>query len=494
MHGARGRRYDLEPHLSEAGDGARQSGPVPEMAATVAAGGSGELPESAKLRGLPWQLAHCTLNAVFAYLTVFGSVFLLFLHELGLPKARIGILLSLMPFCGLLALVFAPVAARLGRRRVFLVCWTARKVAVAGLLLLPWVASRWGHPAGLLYLTAIVAVFAILRALAETAWYPWAQEVVPDHVRGRFSAASTALSTLATCLALLAAGQVLKTGGGLDRFMALIAVGCVFGLAGTAAMVPVPGGRPEPGAPARGAHLANLLRCLRDGNFMFFLAGLGSVTIGTLLYLSFLPLFLKERLGVPAGMVVMLDIALMGGGALSAPAWGWVSDRVGSRPVLMPALVLTLALPVAWLVFPRHTSHLLLGCALLYLAQGVAGNGVLIGGGRLLLNGVIPPPKSTAYTALYYAWMGLVGGAAPLLAGVLLQACGSWQCRCALLTVDGFALLFALAFLLIGAGTFWCGRVRPDDRYRTRDVVRAAAKRLPCPRLMTRPCPGEPRS
>ena len=57
---------------------------------------SPELSEEAKRRGLPWQLAHGALNSVFAYLTVFGPVFVLFLDELGLPKTQIGLLLSLM--------------------------------------------------------------------------------------------------------------------------------------------------------------------------------------------------------------------------------------------------------------------------------------------------------------------------------------------------------------------------------------------------------------
>jgi len=133
-------------------------------------------------------LAQQAFNSIFASLTVFGSVFLLFLHELRLPTAQIGMLLSLLPFCGLLALGFAPVATRLGRRRVFLVCWTARKFAIAGLVLLPWVTGRVGRTGGLLYLVALVALFAVLRSLAETAWYPWTQEMIPARVRGRFSA------------------------------------------------------------------------------------------------------------------------------------------------------------------------------------------------------------------------------------------------------------------------------------------------------------------
>lgn len=437
-----------------------------------------ELSERDKLRSLPWQLAHHALNAVFTYLTVFGPLFLLFLHELGLPKSQMGMLLSLLPFSGLLALGFAPMATRLGRRRVFLACWTARKFVIAGLLPLPWVMGRFGHGSGLIYLTGIVAVFAVLRALAETVWYPWMQEVVPNRVRGRFNANATVLGALATCVALVVAGRVLSSGTGVERFLVLIAAGCVLGLLGALVMFPVPGGRPRADTGFSDRHATNMRRALQDRNFALYLVGLGCVTIGTLLYLSFLPLFLKERLGLTAGVVVTLETAVMIGGALSALLWGWAADRVGSRPVLMSAVAMTVAIPLGWLLLPREVPHLLAWCALLYFAHGMAFNGNAIGGGRLLLNGVIPPERSTAYTALFYAWQGLVGGVAPLLAGFLLQASGAWQREYAWLTADGHTLLFTLAVLFVATGWACYGRVRPDDRYRTRDVIHIASERL----------------
>lgn len=430
-----------------------------------------ELPEDVRLRGLPWIVAQNALNAAFSYLTVFGSIFLLFLHELGLPKVQIGLLMSLLPFCGLLALGSAPVATRLGRKRVFLACWGTRKVVIAGLLLLPWVLGRFGHTTGLVYLLAIVGTFAVLRSLAETAWYPWVQEVIPDRVRGRFGAISTVASTVAACVAVAVAGQVIKGDGGPDRFLVLIGAGVVVGMLGVAAMVPVPGGRPVPTVGSGEGHLANMRHALRDRNFVLYLAGLGGVTVGTLLYLSFLPLFLRERLGLAPGVVVTLETAVLVGGGVSALLWGWTADRFGSRPVLMSAAALTLLLPVGWLLLPRHAPHLVLWCALLYFTHGVALNGTTIGAGRLLLNGVIPHRENTAYTALYYAWSGLVGGLAPLGAGVLLQAYGPWQRPVGWLTADGHAILFALAVVLIGTGWACYGRVRPDDRYRTRDVL-----------------------
>ncbi len=58
-----------------------------------------------KYRALPWSFAHVALNNFFYTWTFGGSVFLLFLSQLGLPKDQIGILLSLFPFAGLLALL-----------------------------------------------------------------------------------------------------------------------------------------------------------------------------------------------------------------------------------------------------------------------------------------------------------------------------------------------------------------------------------------------------
>lgn len=437
-----------------------------------------EVPEDVKLRGLPWLLTQNALNAIFGHLTVFGPLFVLFLDELGLPKAQMGLLLSLLPFCGLLALGSASVVTRLGRRRVFLVCWTARKFVMGGLLLLPLVMSRFGEGGGLVFLIAIVGIFAVLRSLAETAWYPWLQEAVPDRVRGRFGANATVLATVATIIALVIAGQVLGDAGGVDRFMILFAGACVVGLVGVAAMVPVPGGRPRPATGPHDRHVANMIACLRDRNFVFYLFGLGGVTVGTVMYIAFLPLFLKDRLGLAPGIVVTMETSVMIGGALSALLWGWAADRVGSRPVLMTSVALTLLIPLGWLVLPRAVPHLLVWCGLLYFTHGMAFNGGMIGSMRLLYNGVVPPMHSTAYTALYYAWLGLVGGAAPLLAGALLDAYGPWQARVIGVTADGHAVLFALAALLIALGAACYARVQPDDRYRTRDVIHAVRVRV----------------
>lgn len=426
-------------------------------------------------RTLAWSLSSYALNSVFVTWTFAGSVFVLYLAELGLPSGQVGVVLSLFPFAGLLALGFAPTAARWGRKRVFLACYGVRKLVMALLLLLPWVLAEWGRTIGLWFLFVVISVFAILRALAETAFYPWLQEFVPDRLRGRFSAWLALLSMLSSMVALWTAGHVLAAGTGLSRFSLLIGAGCAIGIVSVALHARVSGGAPLPMAGDERAHRADLAAALRDGNFVRYLLGLSAVTVGAVALTCFLPLYLTQRLGFSATSVVRLDAVLMVGGALSVLAWGWAADRFGSRPVLMLSMGMSLLVPAGWLLLPGGAALGADVCRVLYFAQGIASNGVAVGMARLFYNGVAPPGRNTPYMALYYAAMGLAGGVAPLLAGGLLTALSGWDSRVGWLVLDGYRVLFALALVLLAFGWKCFAKVRPDDVHTTRALLARAA-------------------
>jgi MFS family permease len=424
-----------------------------------------------KIRALPWWLAHGVLTNVFFLWTFGGSVFLLFLSELGLPKAQIGIMLSFFPFSGLIALVFAPFATRIGRKRVFLTCYGTRYFVIINLVFLPWILYNLGQAAGITFVFGITITVALLRAMGETGYYPWSQEFIPNSVRGWYSAIATSLSTLASAVALLIAGMVIDSGSGLPRFLWLIGVGTLLGLVGIIAMKWVPGGAPDPSEGQAASHFANMREALHNPNLTAYLKGVGGVVLGSVLLISFLPLYLKEQMNLPAGTVVALDMVVMVGGALSSILWGWAADRVGSRPILMSSLAICLLLPVCWLFLPRAVPNAIFWCGLLYFVYGVITSGSSIGAGRLLFNKVIPQEKSTAYTAIYYAWIGLTGGIAPLMAGWILSLTSGMQTQIGMVVIDGQTILFILSFLLLGYGLIEYGRVVPDGIYTTRGAM-----------------------
>ena len=113
--------------------------------------GVDELTNIEKMRGLRWGVAETAANTVFVQLVFFGSVFVLFLNELGLNKSQIGLLLSFFPFFGVIAIFIAPWVARFGYKRTFITFWTLRKFITMLLLLVPWVLDEFGSQATLFF-------------------------------------------------------------------------------------------------------------------------------------------------------------------------------------------------------------------------------------------------------------------------------------------------------------------------------------------------------
>jgi MFS family permease len=281
---------------------------------------------------------------------------------------------------------------------------------------------------------------------------------------------------LASGGALAIASAFIGTGAGLNRYLVLIAAGSLLGLIGVGLMARVPGGAPVAREAAGAGHGTNMLAALRDRNFTRYLGAIAGQTLGTTLLISFLPLYLSARAGLPAARIMRLDLVAMVGGALASLGMGWLSDRVGSRPVLMPAAALLAGVPLGWLLLADTPASS--GYPVLFLLFGVASNGVIIGANRLLYNGVAPPDKNTAYLAIYYAWIGLAGGLAPLIGGAVLHLSATGGGPTTPAAVDGYTVLFSLALLALVASWLLFGRVRRDGGYSTRTAVRGFLNRL----------------
>jgi len=425
-----------------------------------------------KIRALPWSIGFGVLSGtIFCAWTFFGSVFLLYLQALHLPKGHIGALLSIFPFCGLIAPFVAPVLARIGAKRVSIAAYAGRSLTGGLLLLLPMVLAVGGRMTAIWYLSGVILTFALFRSLAETAILPWSQEYTPAYVRGKFSAVNTIVSTLTGMAAIAIAGYLVSHGQGLERFLWLQGAGCLVGLIGVTLLFRVPGGAPAPPREDPNAHRAELRDALGDGNFRHFLIGTAGLTLGGGMMAAFMPLMLVEKVGIHPGTVIWLDLAVGIGSMAACYLAGWMADRFGSRTVLMPGLTMNLALAVVWCAFlatGRITGLGVSMVALMGFIGGIAGNAVGIGAGRLLLTGIVPPEQRVAYTAIYYAWCGLIAGIAPLLAGGILTLVTDMTHRGGM---DSYTVLFLLSLAPSLLGWVFFYRTRPDGAIRTRDLL-----------------------
>ncbi len=424
-----------------------------------------------KMRGLPWSVAAWACNSVYAQLTLLGSVFVLFLSELGLSKSGIGDLLALMPFAGMIALFVARRIARGGYKRAFLIFFGARKAVTAFVLLTPWVLSNYGASVGLIYVGVIVAVFSLTRAVAFTALHPWRQEYIPDSVRGKYWAVDRAVSTVAGFVALAGARYVIDLSGDLRGFVILMGIGVGIGFLSVGLFTLVPGGGPDEAVRKGDEEGRALGEALRDRDFLLYLIGVGLVVLNTGPVSSFLPLFMRDQVGLSSGNVVWLQSGALLGGLVSSYLWGWTADRYGSKPIVMSGLYVRVALPVLWLLVPRGSEWSLRVAMGFSVIDGLATTAWAVGTSRLLYTGLVPRAKRSDYMALYYGWVGLVGGLSNVTSGRLLDLSAGISGEFFGLSIGPYFPLFAGAFVLGLVGTVPLGRVRAESAVGVREFA-----------------------
>lgn len=374
-----------------------------------------------KLKRLKWFVVGGAANSIFVELTVFGSLFVLFLDYLGVQAREIGVLLSLFPFTGVLAILIAPYVEMVGYKRVYVIFWGLRKVMIAGLLLLPWIVMRMDSEGVFEYVALIVGLFALCRAIAETAYFPWNKEFVPDRVRGRLEAWTHIAATVTGLLAVGLSSWVLAGEAVMSDYMWLIGVGLLFGLMSVWAFAQLPGG--ERGAGFRREFvLPNIMVPFRHAQFRRLLWGVGLVSVATGPIVSFLPLYLTEELGLSTSGVLQAGFVGKLGGLLFGYVWGWAADRYGSKPVCMSGLLAVgvfLVLLLGLSVVPGGIFWWVMGVA---FWQGSVFIGWHLGFSRLLFSGVVPEENKKDFLAVYYAYMGLIGGLSQIIAGWWLDS------------------------------------------------------------------------
>ncbi len=420
------------------------------------------LTEAVKLRRLRWLYVQYTANAVFCMLTVFGAVFMLFMDELGLPKSKIGLLLSFFPFCGLLAPFVVSFTARFGFKRTYLLFFGMRKVATACLLLTPWVLERYKVQGAFLYVAGCILVFSICRSISETAVYPWTQELVPNRVRGRFNAVNTALSSLAMAVAMGTAAWFVHAFEGLYPYMILLSIGVVFGFVSVWAASHSPGGKPRPRKPGPNRHWAGYLSALQDKSFLFYLGGVGMVVLG-LGSTAFMTLYMKEKVGLSSSMIMLISMAVLPVSAAVTYFWGWIIDRFGSRPVMLFCLFCSAFVTLGWVLVPREAGMMsLAGVLAINFMSGVVLPGYTLADSRILMVSMVPEERNTNYLSLYYAWLGFCGGIAPLVAGKLLDASRSISGELGFIAINAYSPLILLAALSFIGGALLFREIKTD--------------------------------
>ncbi|HSG15893.1 MAG TPA: MFS transporter, partial [Anaerolineae bacterium] len=415
-----------------------------------------------KINRLPWLIGAQTLNIVFVLLTFSGTVFVLFLDELGLDDGQIGILLAIVPFLGIIAPFVAPTVSRFGYKRTYVTFWGIRNIVIAFLLLTPAVLARYGSHGAFIWVAIIILLFGACRAIAETGGYPWKKEVVPDNIRGKYTAVNSMSTTVVSILVIVVAGYVIDSLTGLRPFMILIAIGITFGVLSVIGFARVPAEDVSQRQIESGGHLRQMNQAIHSKNFVVFLVILGFATIGGRSVIAFVPLFMKEQVGLSEGVVVLLSVGTFIGALVTSFLWGWAADRYGSKPVMQLSLYLLLLLPVAWILLPQNNPASASLAMAIAVVAGIATLAWQISWTRYLFVNAVPEENKSAYLAVFYAWFAIVAGLGPFLAGQILSASRNLETQIWLISIDPYTPLFVLSFIFILIGAVIAVRLQTE--------------------------------
>ena len=417
-----------------------------------------------KMQGLKWAILFTGGNSAYVQLTFFGSLFVLFLDTLGFSKTEIGGLLALLPLTGLMALFIGPQMARFGYKRAFLTFFGARTLVSALLLLTPllitWVTGR-----GVLYFIVIILLFfSVFRAIGLIGWMPWNTEFVPASVRGKYTGLNNISSNAAAFITVTIASLALGESPTISDFNLMFAIGIGFAVISLAFISRVPGGAPIASSGQTVANLRQILAVFNDRNMTMYLIGRNLVGLAIGPMVSFVPLFMAEKVGLNSGEIVFLQTGTLLGGMLFSYIWGWASDRYGSKPVMLWGTLLTATLPVFWFLMPKFSVFSLSFALGIALFKGIADTSWNIGAATTLYVNIVPIKKRASYMGLHYAMISIFSAISQLFSGYLLDATENINIAFWGIQIDSYFILFVLTvvLLLIAVVFLWRIQVREN--------------------------------
>jgi MFS family permease len=359
------------------------------------------------------------------------------------------------------------------RRRLCVALFLASAAVLALLPLLSKPGLLGSSDRAILVVAATWAWYQLLESIAAVALWSWLGDLVPKAVRGRFLGRREAwlhaglVAGSATAIGVTVLFERLAPTS--DASVATLRAYATCGFAGSVllAVAAIVLARMSdvaraPRAEARTAFQWSILTApLVDAKFRRFLAfGLWfSFSNGVVQAAqSIFPIAVLKLAFAPRRL---LDGGLRGAKAVVLPHVGRLVDRGGNVPVLAAAQAILSLSPLFFLYASSAAPWWILGAYACWLAY--AGHDVTLPN---LMLGLSKPGETASYAAAWFAWTQLAYSLSTVAGGVLFDwlavrfepvMFGGW-------TVDHYALMFVVSWLLKSFGVAWAMRVPEPAR------------------------------
>ena len=353
--------------------------------------------------------------------TFVGGAFLVaFALQLGASNLFIGLIAALGPLTQVLQIPTIFLVEKTGYRKLLVVASSFLSRLFWFLAaILPWLVSETYRVS--LFLFALTMYYG-LGTISGLSFNSWMRDLIPDSIRGRYTAKRAAVATAVGAAMSLGAGAGVdlykRYGSELGIYSIYFAIGGSVGLIGIYFLSKIP----EPKMERRPT--VNLVKIilepLKDLNFRYLLIFLGTWNFAINLAAPFFTVYMLKRIGLSMTLVLALSVLSQMVNVLFIRLWGLLTDLFSNKSVLAvagPFFILTIAIWPFTTMPERHflTIPLLL---IIHALAGMSTAGVTLCTGNIALK-LAPPGKATSYLAVNALVSGVAATLAPILGGLI---------------------------------------------------------------------------
>jgi len=351
-----------------------------------------------------------------------GVLLAAFALELGATPFEVGVLAAIPFICQAAQLFGVVLVERIReRKRIGVIAVGIARVVILLLAVLPVLAEGWPR-LGML----IAAQFAIcaLGSIGGCAINSWMHQLLPRAALGSFFGRQLFAATSFACLGTLGAGLLVDHPPGGSTQLAYAVCFGTAGIAGaisTVYLARVPEPRMGPAGPAM-ATLERLRAPIADRPFRRVLVLLAAWNLASNVAAPFLTVYLIQQLGYGLTTVTSLWVLSQLANVVTIYLWGRLSDRLSNKAVLSVALPAYFAclLSLVFIDATTTSTSRLVALAVMHFVMGAATGGIGLAAGNLGLK-FAPQGQATAYLAMTGLVSAIVGGVAPIVAGLFAQ-------------------------------------------------------------------------
>jgi len=333
---------------------------------------------------------------------------------LGASEAQIAYFVSIASIASLGQILSPYIAARIRRKRAFLLGMGVLEFLFRFLIVL--IPLFVVSDLRVLAMGLLIGLSLTAGHIVSPIYNTWMSAIIPEDIRARFFGRQTTANLLVGMAAAFAAGWYIDGFDDSTRFtgfLVVFGVATLVGYAGYLNLLRVPHVEPQ-GVRRAG----NLLTAFRDPRFrklaLFFLTWNAALGVGG----PFYSVFMLKELGVSYTTIALLNSAFLASMIAGYRLWPSLVDRYGSKVILQFLVPPTMLTPILW-AFNRPDLFILIPPAM--VLNGLLYSGVLAAVTPLLF-GILPEKGDrTTYFASWSIAINLAYAGAPLLGSFLVD-------------------------------------------------------------------------